>query len=251
MRVRSHPELHARRGVFTRQGSCVQRAAPGDQAGELRLYIRKQMSADGRPDAVGADQRNRQFLLPCIAAALHDGQALGVLCHVLELTAEPQVDIGVIVDGGLQRGLQIGAMDHPVGSAGAEFGGLAERHPGDFAAGPRAQDVDGFRRDRAPRKRLFEPELDQDAAGVGRELDAGAGFLEPFGLFQHHDAKALCRKGQRRRQSPDPGAGNDDGSRQRHGAVRRPCLSARIPAAALRRRRGRARSDRASSNTGR
>ena len=65
-------------------------------------------------------------------------------------------------------------------------------------------------RAREPR---LQAELDQDAAGIGRELQAGAGFLQPLGLFQHDDAKALCGERQRRRQSPDPGTSDDDGAR--------------------------------------
>jgi len=54
---------------------------------------------------------------------------------VFELAAEPQIDIGVIVDMGLQRRLQIGAVHHPIRRAGAKGGGFAERQAGDFAAG--------------------------------------------------------------------------------------------------------------------
>ena len=55
MRLRSHPELHPRRGVFARQRGRIQRAAPGDQAGKLRLHLGKQMVPHRGPDAVGAD----------------------------------------------------------------------------------------------------------------------------------------------------------------------------------------------------
>jgi len=70
----------------------------------------------------------------------------------------------------------------------------------------------------------LQAEFDQNTAGVGRKLQAGAGFFQPLGLFQQDDAKALCRKRQRRRQSPDPGTCDDDGPRRGHGPVRRPCL---------------------------
>ena len=93
----------------------IDRSAPGDQTGELRLQIREQVIADRRPDAVGADQRHRQLLPPRHAAAPDDGQPFGMFGHVLELAAEPQLDIGMVVDVRLQRGLQVGAMHHPVG----------------------------------------------------------------------------------------------------------------------------------------
>ena len=48
---------------------------------------------------------------------------------------------------------------------------------------------------------VLQPEIDQDARSVGRELNAGAGFLEPFGLFQHDDAKPVAGKGERGSQS--------------------------------------------------
>ena len=215
------------------------------------MHLREQMIADRGPDAVGADQRHRQFLLPRIAAALDHGQPLGVRRHVLELAAEPQLDIRTIVDLGLQGGLQIGAMHHPIGRAGAKAGGLAERQAGDFAARARAHDVDGLGRDGAGGEPRLQAEFDQDAAGVGRKLQAGAGFLQPFGLFQDDDAKAPGCERKRRGQSPDPGTSNDDGARDRHRPVRRPCPSGRIRAAGLRQRRGRRQNGRASSNTGR
>jgi hypothetical protein len=193
--ARSVPSRAARgRGIFARQLRGVERAAPGDQAGELRLHLRETMMPHRGPDAVGADQRHRQFLLPRHAAALDHGQPLGVGGDVLELAAEPQLDVGIVVDLGLQRRLQIGAMHHPIGRAGAKGGGLAERQAGDLAAAARAHDADGLGRHGARRKPRLQAEFDQDAAGVGRKLQAGAGFLEPLGLLQNDDAKALSRR---------------------------------------------------------
>ena len=77
----------------------------------------------------------------------------------------------------------------------------------------------GCRRDDVRPQPLADAEIDQDARGIGRELDAGAGFLEPLGLFQHDDAKAVTRKRKRRRKPANAGAGDDDAcarpSRQR------------------------------------
>ena len=106
---------------------------------------RKQLMPHRGPHAVGADQRQRRFLLPRHPAALADGQPLGVGDDVLELAAEPQLDIGIVVDMGQQRRLQVGAMHHPVRRAGAKRRGLAERQAGDFAAAARAHDADGVR----------------------------------------------------------------------------------------------------------
>ena len=64
---------------------------------------------------------------------------------------------------------------------------------------------------RAAQPRL-QSEVDQHAAGVGRELQAGADFLEPLGFLQNDDAKALCRERKRRRQSSDAGTSDEDGA---------------------------------------
>ena len=58
------------------------------------------MIPDRRPDPVCADQGHRQFLLPRIAAALDHGEPLGMGRNVLELAAEPEVDVGIVIDGG-------------------------------------------------------------------------------------------------------------------------------------------------------
>ena len=124
--------------------------------------------------------------------------------------------------------LQVGAMHHPIGCAGAKTGGLAERQPRDFAAMAGAHDADGVGDHRAPGEPRLQTEFDQHPAGIGRQLQAGAGFLEPLGLLQHDDAKTLRGERQRRRQSPDPGTSDDDGARDSHRSVRRPCPSPRI-----------------------
>ena len=119
------------------------------------------------PDAVGADQRQRRFLLPRHAAALAHGEPLGVGHDIFELAAKPQLDIGIVVDMGLQRRLQVGAMHHPVRRAGAKGGRLAERQAGDLAAAARAEDADGVGRHRACAEAFLQSEVDQDAAGIG------------------------------------------------------------------------------------
>ncbi len=100
----------------------------------------------------------------------------------------------MVVDLCLQGALQIGAVHHPIGRTGAKAGGLAEQQAGDLAARSRAHDVDGLGRHRARRKPRPQAEVDQDPAGVGRKLQAGAGFLQPFRLLQNDDAKAFRRE---------------------------------------------------------
>jgi hypothetical protein len=58
----------------------------------------------------------------------------------------------------------------------------------------------------------LQAEIDEHAAGVGRELQAGAGFLKALGFLENDDAKALSRERERGRQSPDPGTSDDDGA---------------------------------------
>ncbi len=170
------------------------------------------MMPDRGPDPVGADQRQRQVLLPRHAAALEDGQSLGMGDHVFELPTQPQLDIGIVIDMGLQRPLQVGAMHDPIGRAGAKRGGLAKRQTNDFTAASRAHQADGVGRDSAMPKPRLQPELDQHATGIGRELQAGASFLEAFGFFEKDDAKAPARKREGGGQSSDPGTSDEDGA---------------------------------------
>jgi hypothetical protein len=68
-------------------------------------------------------------------------------------------------------------------------------------------------------------------------LNPGAGFLEPFGLFQHGDAKAVPRQCQRRRQPADAGAGDNDVARGRQ--LRAPTDNANLDVVQLAFRRSR------------
>ncbi len=64
---------------------------------------------------------------------------------------------------------------------------------------------------------LAQAERIENARGVGRQLDAGAGFLELVRLLEHGDAQAGARHGQRGGQAGDAGAGDDHMTRRRHG----------------------------------
>ncbi len=64
---------------------------------------------------------------------------------------------------------------------------------------------------------LAETEGDQHARCIGRELDAGADLLQPLGLLETATRKPRLGERQRRRQPADPGAGDHDGARGRHG----------------------------------
>ena len=73
---------------------------------------------------------------------------------------------------------------------------------------------------------LAEPERDQDARRIGRELNAGAGFFQALRLIEHGDAETTLGDRQGGRQPADPRAGNDDGARGRQGSY--PCQQAYI-----------------------
>ena len=59
----------------------------------------------------------------------------------------------------------------------------------------------------------------QCARGIRGELDAGAGFGQLLGLFVEDDAEALVGERLGGGEAADPGAGDEDGSRCRHGAL--------------------------------
>ncbi len=136
--------------------------------------------------------------------------------EILHAHAELERNIELLRNRGGERGLQIAAMDDPVRRAIA-LRRLAERDAHDFASAPPDEHAQGCRRDHMRPQPLADAEIDQDARGVGRELDAGAGFRKPLGLFQHDDAEAIARKCKRRRKPANAGACDYDAARGRHG----------------------------------
>ena len=119
------------------------------------------------------------------------------------------------------------AVNHPVGSIGIS----RQRQAGNFDAARAAHHPHRVRHDRGCRKRRMQAEADENARCVGRELQAGACFLKHGRLFENDDAAAGRGQRQRGGQPSDPGTGDDDGRAScRHGNVRRPCRSPRIPA---------------------
>ena len=79
-----------------------------------------------------------------------------------------------------------------------------------------ADDADRLRRDDVRAQPVGKAEIGQHARRIGRKLDAGAGLLQPRGLFQHDGAKAGARQRERGGQPADPGAGDDDGAGTGH-----------------------------------
>ena len=98
MPVRAHPELDPARGVFARQ-------LRGFEPCRARRSVRRIAAAsaetnDGAPRTRRRRHRSAPAPVPAGArgAALDHGQSLGMGGGVLELAAEPQLDIGMVVD---------------------------------------------------------------------------------------------------------------------------------------------------------
>src|SRR5579883_2634544 len=105
-------------------------------------------------------------------------------------------------------------MNDPIGRAIALRGCLAQRYMRDLTAVPGAEHAHRRWRNDVWPQPITEAEIDQHASGIGRELDAGAGFLKPLGLFENDDTEAAARERQRRRQSADAGANDNDNARR-------------------------------------
>ena len=182
---------------------------------EARLVLALQLRADTRPDAIGADQRDTALVDDLTAIAALHGHAIAVRDEVFEFGAEQEPD----VDGGLRRGgqrrLQVAAMDGPVRCAVTAFA-IGQRNTHDLAAGAAVHHAHGMRRDHRGCQQVAQAEVDEDAGGVGRQLDAGADLFKAGGLFEHGDAQAVARQRQRSGQPSDAGAGHDDMTRGRH-----------------------------------
>ncbi len=86
-------------------------------------------------------------------------------------------------------------MNNPVGSAVARRSRVAQRNGAEHRTRAGAHDVNGLGDDQLRREGRFEPEADENPAGVRGKLKPGTGFFEPLGFFQHHDADAFGRKG--------------------------------------------------------
>ena len=112
--------------------------------------------------------------------------------------------------------MQVGAGDDPVGRAEALAQGGAERHDANLGARRRAPDSDAGRLGRDAAQGRPEAEIDEDAAGVRRELQAGSGLVQRRAALQHHRRAAAPGERERGRQPADAGA--DDRDRTRHRA---------------------------------
>ena len=130
-----------------------------------------------------------------------------------EKYAELQHDIRVGEHRVAQHRLQVGAVNDPVGRAIAECDLASELHARDFTAGARAADRQQLRRNEMRLQLFGKAEFDQQPRNIGRKLQASAGLRQFRRMFADDDTKSLARQRERRRQSADAGACDDDGSR--------------------------------------
>src|SRR6202012_268647 len=75
--------------------------------------------------------------------------------------------------------LQIAAMDDPIRCAIALRRRLAERDAYDLPPAASRKHANARRCDDVGTQPIAEPEIEQETRGIGRELNAGAGFFEP------------------------------------------------------------------------
>ena len=134
--------------------------------------------------------------------------------EVFDARAKLQRDFQASRHRGQERRLQIATMDHPIRRAVTLFG-VAERQPDNLASVCRAHHPQRQGCDRDRPQAVAQPEVDQGARRVRRELNSGAGFLKPLGLLQDADSETVARQRQRRGQSADTGSGDNDDRRGR------------------------------------
>ena len=119
-----------------------------------------------------------------------------------------------------EEAVQIGAVKHEMRRAESLDALVAEIEPVPGFAGAPVPQLATLRPHLHPGERRLETEREQDARAVGADLDAGADFLEPIRLFVNLDVDATLEQGQRRGQSTDAGADDNDFFRRVHGRFR-------------------------------
>ena len=189
------------------------------------------------------------------ARRLH-GDAIDVRRELLDPVAEPEGDVRL----GAPRRRPAPPADRRGGSpnrarrSGARL--LAKRDARDLAAGPAGHHADRVPARHRGRQPFAQAERQQDARGIGRKLDAGAGFLQAAAPARARVTRQPARASASAAVSPAMPAPAmmtwRVAATARSGKVRRrACASARTRPAARRAGRAPDRNDRASSNRGR
>ena len=213
--VLPQPQIDGRRaligGHHVGRGKC----APGSMACEAGRCPIAETPAQARPQPVGRDQRHAAFLRSA-RGARRDCDPVAVLREVVDPSAERQRDSRMRAHRFQQHGLQVAAMDDPIGRVVALGGGRTERRPRQHPRRLRVPDPKLLRSDHVGLQPRAEAEGEQNARGIGRKLQARAGLFQTLHLVEHGYGESSLRERQRRRQAADARAGDDDPARGRH-----------------------------------
>jgi hypothetical protein len=174
-----------------------------------------------RPQPVGRDEGDAPLFQPTLRGAGGDRDPVFVERKILDPYPEMKNDVGMGAYRVEQHGLQVAAMNHPVGRAVALLGDRAERRAREHTRRPRVHDPQLLRSDDMPPQLLAEAKRNQNARRIGRQLNAGADLFKALRLVEYGDAESVPRNRQSRGQPPDPRASDDDGARGRHGSCLR------------------------------
>jgi len=223
----AEPEIDRRLPQFRHQRVGGSKRAPGGAAGKARLPPMTEAPAHARPQPVGGNQRDAAIFEEMLRGAREDRDAVLLEREILDPGAEIENDTGMGAHRVDQDGLQVAAMDDPVGRAVALLRNRAERRARKHPRRPRVHDPQLLGSDHMPPQLLAEAERNQNARCVGRQLNAGADFLKALRLVEYGDVESVPRNRQGRSQPPDPRAGDDDGARGRHGSCLRRMNSCR------------------------
>jgi hypothetical protein len=187
------------------------RRAPSGDAAVNGLPLVAEDGARCRPQAVGADDEvGGQRLDGTVRAFHHHGGACGFAGERRHGAADEKADAGSATHGIEQDGLQGGPVDDVIRRPEALLHEAAEGHAADHASGGKLADDRplGFACGAAERR--AEAEIDEDAARVGRELNAGAGLAEARPALDYRDVAPAGAQRQRRRETADAGADDSD-----------------------------------------
>jgi hypothetical protein len=150
-------------------------------------------------DAVGADEDVRGHGLAGAAGGLDRDGGVARLLAERHGRADEQADAGPPTHCIEQDRVQRRALQDIVRRPEAALHEAAERDLADLLPARQAADDDARGLAGGAAQGGAEPEIDEDAAGVGGELDAGAGLAKPRAALDEGDVVAAGAQGQRRR----------------------------------------------------
>ena len=167
MRIAAEPKGNGRCAQIGDNLIGRRKRAPGGVIGEARRTNVTQSAAQLRPYSVGRDKRDAAFLRGAAGGKARGSDAIAVVGEVVDPRSEMERDIGMRQHRLEQDGLEIAAVDHPVGGAVALLDGRTERRPGEHAGTSRAHHPELFGNDDVRPQLLAEAERDQNARCVG------------------------------------------------------------------------------------